>query len=270
MAAAIITHVQERDQHWFHIVMRQLDITEDTLHVYLDNGDSLFLANLIHIVQRLSVPPHDGVEYTLSLDGLIRHTLRIARNFDAVGTLPELQSHFCALWNQITFMAHDQQVSEVERRYARTILRMIRSVYISLHDGTDSQPTAFSASTRSLDPVLWAESSYPLCVVPNHHSHSSIFPDSKSYVTDADESVMLYCNPDPERVTSTSPIALPSLGSEEEICHEPAAARNSPSTVVSQNSISVASRDGTALALPPPIHDPHSPQGPQPLPERRD
>ncbi|KAH9160529.1 hypothetical protein EDB89DRAFT_2235748 [Lactarius sanguifluus] len=258
MAAAIITHVQERDQHWFHIVMHQLDITEDTLHVYLDNGDSLFLANLIHIVQRLSDPPHDGVEYTLSLDGLIRHTLRITRNFDAVGTLPELQSRFCVLWNQITLMAHDQQVSEVERRYARTILRMIRSVYISLHDGTVSQPTAFSASTRSLDPVLWAESSFPLCVVPNHHSHLSIFPDSKSYVTDADECVMLDCNP--ERVKSTSPIALPSLGSED-ICHEPAAARNSPSAVVSQDSISVASRDGTALALPPPTHDPHSPQG---------
>ncbi|KAH8987010.1 hypothetical protein EDB92DRAFT_1948779 [Lactarius akahatsu] len=79
MAAAIITHVQERDQHWFHIMMHQLGITEDTLHVYLDNGDSLFLANLIHIVQRLSALPHDGVEYTLSLDGLIRHTLRIAR-----------------------------------------------------------------------------------------------------------------------------------------------------------------------------------------------
>ncbi|KAH9056366.1 hypothetical protein EDB87DRAFT_1687585 [Lactarius vividus] len=257
MTAAIITHVQERDQQWFHTVMRQLDITEDTLHVYLDNGDSLFLANLIHIVQRLSIPPHDGVEYTLSLDGLIRHTLLIARNFDAAGTLPELQSCFCALWNQITFMAHDQQVSEVERRYARTILRMIRSVYISLHDGTDSQPTAFSASTRSLDPVLWAESAYPLCVVPNHHSHSSIFTDSKSYVTDADESVMLHCSP--ERVESTSPVALASFGSEE-ICHEPAATRNSPSAVVSQDSISVASRDGTALDLPPPTHDPHSPQ----------
>ncbi|KAI9460260.1 hypothetical protein BJY52DRAFT_1186138 [Lactarius psammicola] len=268
MAAAITTHVQERDQHWFHTVMRQFDISEDTLHVYLDNGDSLFLANLIHIVQRLLDPPHNGVEYTLSLDGLIRHTLRIARNFDAVGTLPELQARFCALWNQITFMAHDQQVSEVERRYARTILRMIRSVYISLHDGTDSQPTAFSASTRSLDPVLWAESSYPLCAVLNHR-HSSVFPDPKSCVTHAGEGVMLHC--DPEHVRSTSPIVMPSFSSEEDISHEPAVSCTSPSAVVSQDS--VASYDGSALALPPQTHNFHSPQGvhsfnPTPTPSR--
>jgi hypothetical protein len=253
MAAAITTHVQERDQRWFQTVMRQLDISEDTLHVYLDNGDSLFLANLIHIVQRL-VPSHDGVEYTLSLDGLIRHTLRITRNFDAVGTLPELQYRFCALWNQITFMAHDQQVSEVERRYARTILRLIRSVYISLHDGTDSQPTAFSASTRSLDPVLWAESSYPLCAVSNHR-HSSVFPDSKSWVADAGECVMLYC--DPEHVRSTSPIAMPSFSSEEEISNEPADSCSSPFVVVSRDS----NPDGTALVHPSPTHNSHNPQG---------
>ena len=257
MAAAITTHVQERDQHWFQTVMRQLDISEDTLHVYLDNGDSLFLANLIHIVQRL-IPPHNGVEYTLSLDGLIRHTLRITRNFDATGTLPELQYRFCALWNHITFVAHDQQVSEVERRYARTILRMIRSVYLSLHDGTDSQPTAFSASTRSLDPVLWAESSYPLCALPNHR-HSSVFPDSKSCLNDDSAYVMLYC--DPEHARSTSPIAMPSVSSEEEISHEPAVYHTSPSAGVSQSDIAVTSYDGTALAHPFPSHDPHGPQG---------
>ena len=246
MAAAITTHVQERDQRWFQTVMRQLDISEDILHAYLDNGDSLSLANLIHIVRRL-VPSHDDVGHTLSLDGLIRHTLRIARNFDAVGTLPELQYSFCALWNQITFMAHDQQVSEVKRRYARTILRMIRSVYISLHDGTDSQPTAFSASTRSLDPVLWAESSYPLCAVSNHR-HSSVFSDSKSCVTDASECVMLYC--DPEHVRSMSPSAIPSPSPEEEISPDPAVSCGSPLAVVSRDNNSVASFDGTALCHP--------------------
>ena len=256
MAAAITTHTQERNQRWFQTVMRHLDISEDTLHVYLDNGDSLFLANLIQIVQRL-VPSRDGVEYTVSLDGLIRHTLRIARNLDATGTLPELQYRFCALWNQITFMAHDQQVSEVERRYARTILRMIRSVYISLHDGTDSQPTAFSASTRSLDPVLWAESSYPLCAVSNHR-HSSIFLDSKSCVTDAGERAMLYC--DSEQVRSTSPSAMPSFNPEEEITHEDADSCSSPVAVVYQNSNSVASFDGTPLAHLPPTHNPHGSQ----------
>ncbi|KAI0280052.1 hypothetical protein BGY98DRAFT_932901 [Russula aff. rugulosa BPL654] len=108
MAAAIATSVQERDQHWFHIVMRQLNISEDTLQTYLAHGDSVLLANLIDIIERL-VPPHHDVDYTLNLDALIRHTLRIARNFDMAGTLPELQDRFCALWNRIAFMAHDDQ-----------------------------------------------------------------------------------------------------------------------------------------------------------------
>jgi hypothetical protein len=189
MAAAITTTIQERDQRWYQIVIRQLGISEDTLHLYLDHGDSVLLANLIHIVERLA-PPHVNTNYTLSLDGLIRYTLRIARGFEVSGTLPELQDRFCALWNQIALMMYDQQFSEVEQRYARTILRVIRNVYISLHDGTDSQPMAFSSSTRSLDPVLWVEMSYPLCVVPAHH-HLSVPLAPISYVSDVSDTAAL-------------------------------------------------------------------------------
>ena len=189
MAAAITTTIQEHDQLWSHIVMRQLDISEDTLHLYLAHGDSVYLANLIHIVECLA-PPHDNTNYTLSLDGLIRHTLRIARNFEVAGTLPELQDRFCALWNQIALMMHDDQFSEVSKRYARTILRVIRNVYISLHDGTDSRPMAFSFSTQSLNPVLWVELSYPLCAVPTHH-HPSALSGSRSHVADAGDTATL-------------------------------------------------------------------------------
>ena len=217
MAAAIATSVQERDQHWFHIVMRQLDISEDTLQIYLAHGDSVLLANLIHIVERLA-PPHNNLDYTLNLDGLIRHTLRIARNFNIAGTLPELQDQFCALWNRITFIAHDEGFSEVERRYARTILRVIRTVYISLHYGTDSQPTAFSYSTQSLDPVLWDESSYPVCTTLAHH-HLSLLLESRSYVSDKGDKVTLQSNP--EQITS-SPVPMSPSHSEEGIVPEPA------------------------------------------------
>jgi hypothetical protein len=221
MAAAITTTVQERDQHWSRIVMRQLGISEDTLHLYLAYGDSLFLANLIHIIECLA-PPYDNTNYTLSLDGLIRHTLRIARNFEVAGTLPELQDRFCALWNQIALMMSDQQFSEVEQRYARTILRVIRNVYISLHDGTDSQPMAFSWSTRSLDPVLWIELSYPLCAVPDHH-HPSFLPASTSYVADVDDTTVLQG----EHERTTSPVSVSSTRSGE-VFPEPAPSPSYP------------------------------------------
>jgi hypothetical protein len=213
MAAAIATGVQERDQHWFHIVMRQLDISEDDLRTYLAHGDSVLLANLIHIVERLA-PPHNNAEYTLSLDGLIRHTLRIARNFNTAGTLPELQDRFCTLWNRIAFMAHDGALSEVERRYARTILRVVRTVYLALHDGTDSRPTAFSSSTQSLDPVLWDDASYPICLTLAHHHHAPL-PDSRSFVLDDLKGDAIPMRTSPDRITS-SPVTISPTRSDEE------------------------------------------------------
>jgi len=94
-AAAITVSVQERNQHWFNLVMHQQDISEDVLHTYLDHGDSALLANLIHIVERLTLTPYnsnaDGTHnHTLNLDGLIQHTLHIALKFKVAGTLLEL------------------------------------------------------------------------------------------------------------------------------------------------------------------------------------
>jgi len=111
-AAAIAMSMQEHDQRWFDLVMRQQDILEDVLHTYLDHGNSALLANLIHIVKRLTLTPYnsnmDGTHnHMLNLDGLIRHTLHIARKFEVVGTLLELRDRFCMLWNCIALVAHD-------------------------------------------------------------------------------------------------------------------------------------------------------------------
>ena len=235
MAAAIATSVQERDQRWFNLVRCQLDISEDVLQTYLDHGDSVLLANLIHIVERLTPTPHnngaDGTHnHTLNLDGLIRHTLRIARKFEVAGTLPELRDRFCALWNRITLVAHDCEFfSEVERRHARTILRVIRTVYIALHDGTDSRPTAFSSSTQSLDPILWDESSYPICLALDHHHSSPFFPDVISCVSDKDDRITLQINPGP---IASSPVSISPILSEEEIPPEPTKPSPHTSTLI--------------------------------------
>jgi hypothetical protein len=235
MAAAIATSVQDRDERWFqNIIMRQLDVPEDVLHTYLAHGDSVLLANLIHIVERLAPPHHAPLSLSLNLNGLIRHTLRIVRHFDVAGTLPELRDRFCALWNRIASVAHDQECSsEVERRYARTILRVVRTVYIALHDGTDSHPTAFSSSTQSLDPILWDESSYPTCTTlahhHHHHHHSSPHQDSRLlYVPDKGDRVTLQSNSEQFKL---SPVVMSPAGSEKDVVPEPAISPCYPSTL---------------------------------------
>lgn len=268
MATAIATSVQERDQRWFNLVMRQLDISEDVLHTYLDHGDSVLLANLIHILERL-IPTalHDDRDdddaaaangggtqqhqhrqnnhnhnHTagFNLDGLIRHTLHIARKFQVAGTLPDLRDRFCALWNRIAVLAHDSDfVSEVERRRARTMLRVIRTVYIDLHEGTDSRPTAFSSSTRSLDPVLWDESSYPICLTLNHHYSTPFFPDVTSCVSEKDDRIALQINPGQ---IESSPVSMSPAHSEQEIPPEPANPSSNSSTLIIQESTSSPNR----------------------------
>ena len=68
-------------------------LLKDVLHMYLDHGDSVLLAKLIHIVERLTPTPHDSDSdgthnhmLNLPVDGLIRHTLRIAGKFQVAGT----------------------------------------------------------------------------------------------------------------------------------------------------------------------------------------
>ena len=53
------------------------------------------------------------------------------------------------------------------------LLRRIRHAYISLHQGTEAAPTAFSASTDPNGLILFRSSSYPLCTLTSHHSDST-------------------------------------------------------------------------------------------------
>ena len=60
------------------------------------------------------------------------------------------------------------------------ILAQIRNIYLALHQGTDSAPTRFSASTDDVDRIFWSPSSYPVCNVPCHHPDTSHIHDTAS------------------------------------------------------------------------------------------
>ncbi|KAF8257196.1 hypothetical protein EI94DRAFT_62080 [Lactarius quietus] len=65
-------------------------------------------------------------------------------------------------------MVHKVQLMGDEGMAFRT-LRHIRNVYVDLHQGTDSTPTLFSASTGDYDFILRKPHAYPLCKNPDHH-----------------------------------------------------------------------------------------------------
>ena len=157
--ARILLSVQERNGSWVTLAARVFGLPE---HNLLDNItdwiDSALLSILIQVIHP-----------ALHAGGSDLRVLGTLPKFDILKAHPRLQHDFCGLWNKI--------VREARRRGSynipTSILSWIRPLYISLHQGTDAAPTAFSASTDAFDPILSRSESYPFCRLDRHHPDST-------------------------------------------------------------------------------------------------
>jgi len=129
----------------------------------------------------------------------------------------------CAVELNCILEARWVEVFEVERWYARTILRVIWSVYVSLHNGTDSQHSHTTDIIFVLDAIA---GSRPLGRIILSHLHHPGPPslilylpgDSRSYSSAKGDGVTLWSNP--EQISS--PLVPFSLShSEEKILFAP-------------------------------------------------
>ncbi|KAH9970218.1 hypothetical protein BGW80DRAFT_1254096 [Lactifluus volemus] len=181
--AGVIASVPERDDRWIALVMDQLGVSEEVLRNYLANGDSVLLANLIHITRplfRLCLKDVEKMSYVLL------YLLSCISKVDIRNTLPTLQHDFCALWNEIVREAHIRGSFIISSH----ILMPIQHLYIALHPGTDVITTDF-------DP--FEPSSYQLCNISAHGSNSAI-----GEITDPNLII-----PSTEHVLSPSPSLSP-------------------------------------------------------------
>jgi hypothetical protein len=162
IVSSVVARVQRRDDLWFYLASDEMGVPESVLRNHAMQGNDLSLAILIHVVrQQFSLSEEQHWPY---YD--FPKVLEAASKFDVLGTSPELQNEFCALWNDVARIA-DNAVSW-------DILRPIRNIYLTLHLHTDSAPTAFSTSTGDGDIILYHRSSYPLCDIPGHHPDSAL------------------------------------------------------------------------------------------------
>ena len=159
----IIAEREPLDDSWYIFASNILGIPEASLRDYATHGDSLSLIILIYCVRQQFT--HFRKSYWLP-DVLF--VLTTVSNFDVKDTSLELQHKFCALWNQIVNKAQSDRDWEMEFY----ILKPIRNVYLTLHQGTDSAPTQFSPSFGHWDGNLHEPSSYPVCKVRDHCSDS--------------------------------------------------------------------------------------------------
>ena len=160
----VIATKQPFDDSWYNLASEELGFSKTSLRHYAARGDSLSLVILNYAV-RQQFTHFRKSSWDKSSFSLV---LATASNFNVNDTSPELRHGFCALWNEIV---HEAQ--ENDGQMAFYILRQIRNVFLALHQGTNSAPTQFSASTSDGDAILFDPFSYPRCRVPDHQSHST-------------------------------------------------------------------------------------------------
>jgi Family of unknown function (DUF6535) len=174
IVGCIIANAQNRDHRWIALAASQLGKSEDVICAYLEHGDSVLLANLIHITRQFYrihdiIADRRIVQPTWQLQArVISHFTRSLSKFDVQNTLPGLQHDFCALWNELVQKAGIREPNGI----AIHTLIGFRRFYLALHQ--DAAPTKFSASTTDDDVILRRASSYPLCDLPGHRSEISV------------------------------------------------------------------------------------------------
>ena len=126
--ACIIANVPQRNERWFSLTMHHLGISEHVLRGYLENGDSVLLANLIHFTRHF-------VRSFLKAnweETLLTHILwRLGSDYNVQDILPGLKHDFCDLWNEIVLQRRGR-----DNHLLLKIFVKIRPIYVALHQGS--------------------------------------------------------------------------------------------------------------------------------------
>ena len=175
--AKILPFVQERDDRWIALAEDVFGLPERDLQNHIARGDdSVLLYIFIHTSHQVIRTEHRKWELLSSIS-----------KFDIQNTLPGLQNEFCTLWNEVVREARDRKHPNLD------ILRGIRHLYITLHQGTDAAPTSFDASTSEDTFNSMKASDYPLCNLATHHPDPTVVPPPTQPDDRGDVSLHLSC-----------------------------------------------------------------------------
>jgi Family of unknown function (DUF6535) len=215
IVASILPHVQKRDNGWIALARDQFGVEEDVLRDNIALGDnSVLLAIVLHAIRNRTI-----------------ETLSTLSRIDILDANAQLQNEFCALWNQLVLDSNNLSLGSifvpsrmVSWSSVMQIIWKIRPLYVALHQGTDSAPTQFSASTSSYNAILLMPSSYPSCNIATHHTHHPI-STSPTRHDDPKDTSLLESQPIPGGTTSSpsqkadEPIVIPGRPSLPELPH---------------------------------------------------
>ena len=164
IAARIIANVPQHNECWFSLTMYHLGISEHVLRGYLDHGDSVLFANLIHLTRQV-VQSDYVANRGMFLMSLFEW---LQPNYNVRDTLPELQHDFCRLWNEIV---EQRRRIPGEHVALSGILRNLYPIYHAFHGGPAeiahyglcNIPGHLTDTASNLDEVGWQNSRDNLC-----------------------------------------------------------------------------------------------------------
>ena len=126
--ACIIAYAPQRNERWLSLTMHHLGITEPVLRSYLDHGDSVLLANMIHFTHQFV---RNFLEVNWEEFPLSYILQRLGSSYNVQGTLPGLQHDFCSLWNEIVLQRRD-----IDHPLLSDILVEVHPIYVAFHQGS--------------------------------------------------------------------------------------------------------------------------------------
>ena len=150
-------NVLQRNDRWFSLTTHHLGISEQILRAYLDHGDSVLIANLIHFTRNFLKVNWEKFPLSTVLLGL-------KSNFNIQDTLPSLQHDFCSLWNEIFIQTRD-----VNHRLPN-ILWEIQPIYVALHQGS-TPPDEFQLCSI---PTHSPSTAHTPITTSTHHHHDPV------------------------------------------------------------------------------------------------
>ena len=176
VVAITLASVQGRDDNWFRLASGQLSLSKNLLRNTFAQGDTILLASAILTIRRtIQVFSRSDERHQSDIIHASSKALEILCKFDIQNTLVEHQHHFCGLWNKLVDAAQDNHHLHITA-ISTVILKKVRRLYITLHEGTDSFPTAFSTTTEDGNRVLDNAMSYPKCQDVGHRP-SQLVPE---------------------------------------------------------------------------------------------
>jgi hypothetical protein len=146
--ARILVSVESYHDTWMALARSQLEVTEEVFKGYLENENSVSLANLIKTTRLL-------FEEGLHFQGI----LPFISGFNVKEAHPELQHDFCNLWNEIVKKSKHSG-------YCIFILNEICHVHEALHHTAPTAITALPTSTTANNGGLLIRPSFSLCANP--------------------------------------------------------------------------------------------------------